>query len=65
MKPLPAKLVRTGHCVHVPALGSSNDDANLVKALLADIECLSSIIVHSDGGFLALPAVLPAAEEGR
>ncbi|CAE7292036.1 unnamed protein product, partial [Symbiodinium necroappetens] len=38
MKPLPAKLVRSGHCVHVPALGSSSDDANLVNALLEDIE---------------------------
>ena len=42
MKPLPAKLVRSGHCVHVPALGSSSDDANLVNALLEDIENLIS-----------------------
>jgi len=42
MKPLPAKLVRSGHCVHVPALGSSSDDANLVNALLEDIEKASS-----------------------
>ena len=44
MKPLPAKLVRSGHCVHVPALGSSSDDANLVNALLEDIEKLISDI---------------------
>eukprot|EP00437_Effrenium_voratum_P066454 CAMPEP_0181499638 /NCGR_PEP_ID=MMETSP1110-20121109/54770_1 /TAXON_ID=174948 /ORGANISM="Symbiodinium sp., Strain CCMP421" /LENGTH=237 /DNA_ID=CAMNT_0023627847 /DNA_START=20 /DNA_END=730 /DNA_ORIENTATION=- len=37
-KPLPERLSRLGSCVHVPALGSSAEDAQLAKSLLTDIQ---------------------------
>lgn len=36
-KPLPERLVRLGHCMLVPALGSSKQDDELAKMLLKDI----------------------------
>ena len=64
--------------MHVPALGSSNDDANLVQALLVDIECPSSNIrkvgSHVSAGTTLclsprfcvslLPSVFSATQEG-
>ncbi|CAK9078300.1 unnamed protein product [Durusdinium trenchii] len=37
-KPLPERLVRLGHCLQVPALGSPKQDHQLAHLLLADIQ---------------------------